>query len=63
MVRQLPVVAAIPNFNMADSLRRLIPQVMAQCYDAVYVLDDASTDHSFDVVNEFGSDVTMVQSP
>ena len=63
MVRQLPVVAAIPNFNMAESLRRLIPQVMAQRYDAVYVLDDASTDHSVDVVNEFGSDVTMVQSP
>jgi GT2 family glycosyltransferase len=62
MVRQLPVVAAIPNFNMAESLRRLIPQVLAQRYDAVYVLDDASTDHSVDVANEYGRDVSVVQS-
>ena len=62
MVRQLPVVAAIPNFNMADSLRQLIPQVLAQRYDGVYVLDDASTDHSADVVNEYGSEVRLVQS-
>jgi GT2 family glycosyltransferase len=62
MVRQLPVVAAIPNFNMAESLRRLIPQVLAQGYDGVYVLDDASTDHSADVVNEYGSEVRLVQS-
>jgi N-acetylglucosaminyl-diphospho-decaprenol L-rhamnosyltransferase len=62
MVRQLPVVAAIPNFNMAESLRRLIPQVLAQRYDAVYVLDDASTDHSIDVANEYGRDVSVVQS-
>jgi GT2 family glycosyltransferase len=63
MVRQLPVVAAIPNFNMAESLRRLIPQVLRQGYDGVYVLDDASTDHSVDVVKEYGGDVTMVQAP
>jgi GT2 family glycosyltransferase len=62
MVRQLPVVAAIPNFNMAESLRRLIPQVLAQRYDGVYVLDDASTDHSVDVVKEYWGDVTMVLS-
>src|ERR1700733_10790058 len=63
MVMKSPVVAAIPNFNMAESLRRLIPQVLAQRYDGVYVLDDASTDHSVDVVNHFGSDVRMVRSP
>lgn len=62
MVNQLPVVAAIPNFNMAESLRRLIPQVLAQGYDGVFVLDDASTDHSIDVVSEYGNDVRMVRS-
>jgi GT2 family glycosyltransferase len=61
VVRQ-PVVAAIPNFNMAESLRQLIPQVLAQGYDGVYVLDDASTDHSADVVNGYGSDVRLVRS-
>jgi GT2 family glycosyltransferase len=62
MARQLPVVAAIPNYNMAESLRQLIPQVLAQGYDGVFVLDDASTDHSADVVGEFGGDVKLVRS-
>jgi GT2 family glycosyltransferase len=62
MIRQSPIVAAIPNFNMAESLRRLIPQVLAQGYDGVYVLDDASTDHSVDVVEQYRSDVRMVRS-
>lgn len=63
MVKRLPVVAAIPNFNMAENLRNLIPQVLAQRYDGVFVLDDASTDHSVDVVGEYGGDVKVVRSP
>jgi GT2 family glycosyltransferase len=56
------VVAAIPNYNMADSLRTLLPQVLEQGYDDVFVLDDASTDHSVEVVREFGDAVTLVRS-
>ena len=63
VAKQLPVVAAIPNFNMADSLRRLLPQVLAQSYDDVFVLDDASTDDTVQVVDEFGGDVKLVRSP
>ena len=63
MAKDLPVVVAIPNFNMGASLRRLLPQVIAQGYDRVFVLDDASTDHSVDVVSEFGDEVTLVRSP
>lgn len=62
MPSKLPVVAAIPNYNMGDNLRRLIPQVLAQRYDAVFVLDDASTDDSPDVVGEFGDAVKFVHS-
>ena len=62
MPKELPVVAAIPNYNMGDNLRRLLPQVVAQHYDAVFVLDDASTDDSADVVSQFGADVKFVQS-
>jgi glycosyltransferase involved in cell wall biosynthesis len=54
------VVAAIPNYNMADSLHVLLPQVLQQDYDQVFVMDDASTDHTHDVVQEFGSAVTTV---
>ena len=62
MPKELPVVAAIPNYNMGDNLRRLLPQVLAQQYDAVFVLDDASTDDSADVVSQFGADVKFVRS-
>ena len=57
MVKRLPVVAAIPNFNMAENLRNLIPQILAQRYDGVFVLDDASTDHSVDVVRDYRGEV------
>jgi glycosyltransferase involved in cell wall biosynthesis len=63
MPNQSPVVAAIPNYNMADSLRKLLPQVLAQSYDRVFVLDDASTDDTVDVVASFGNQVTLVRSP
>ncbi|MCW2652477.1 MAG: glycosyl transferase [Mycobacterium sp.] len=62
MAEKLPVVAAIPNYNMGDNLRKLVPQVLAQRYDGVFVLDDASTDHSVDVVREFDDEVKLVQS-
>ena len=62
MPKELPVVAAIPNYNMGDNLRRLLPQAVAQHYDAVFVLDDASTDDSADVVSQFGADVKFVRS-
>jgi GT2 family glycosyltransferase len=63
MANQPPVVAAIPNYNMAHSLRELLSQVLAQSYDRVFVLDDASTDDTVDVVDSFGDDVTLVRSP
>ena len=59
----LPVVAAIPNYNMAEYLLRLLPQVLAQGYQRVFVLDDASTDHTVDALREFGDAVTLVRSP
>jgi GT2 family glycosyltransferase len=62
MAKQSPVVAAIPNYNMADNLCRLLPQILAQGYDKVFVLDDASTDHSAEVVGAFGDEVKFVRS-
>jgi GT2 family glycosyltransferase len=62
MAKHAPVVAAIPNYNMADNLRRLLPQILAQNYDKVFVLDDVSTDHSSEVVSEFGDDVKLVRN-
>lgn len=60
MSEKLLVVAAIPNYNMADSLAELLPQVLEQGYDEVYVLDDASTDHSRETTAVFDGDVRFV---
>lgn len=63
MTRQMPVVAAIPNYNMGRHLRELIPQLLSQRYERIFVLDDASTDDSVDIVGAFGDDVRLVRSP
>lgn len=63
MAKQLPVVAAIPNYNMGSHLHRLLPQLLGQGYDRIYVLDDGSTDKTVDVVELFDGDVTLVRSP
>jgi glycosyltransferase involved in cell wall biosynthesis len=60
--KTLPVIAAIPNYNMADGLSRLLPQLITQGYDQIYVLDDCSTDNSKQIVDSFGSDVVFVKT-
>jgi GT2 family glycosyltransferase len=56
----LPVVAAIPNYNMGQSLIGLLRQVAEQEYSAVFVLDDASTDDSRDIVQHVDTSITFV---
>jgi GT2 family glycosyltransferase len=63
MPKEVPVIAAIPNYNMGDNLGKLLPQVLAQRYDCVFVLDDASTDHSVEVIGQFDDEVKVVRSP
>ena len=45
---------------MADSLSRLLPQLLKQGYDNIYVLDDASTDNSNQIVAMFGPKVIWI---
>ena len=56
----LPIIAAIPNYNMAEQLATLLPQIIQQGYDAIYVLDDVSTDDSREVVKRFAPKVTLI---
>lgn len=58
----LPVVAAIPNYNMGQQLATLLPELAQQDYADVFILDDASTDGSREVVEDFnhGSGVHFV---
>ncbi len=48
-----PVVAAIPNYNMGQQLKDLLPELSKQNYADIFVLDDASTDDSREVVEGF----------
>lgn len=62
MTKKPPVIAAIPNYNMANSLKPLLEQMVNQPdpYDYIYVLDDASTDDSRAVAKSFGRDVRLI---
>lgn len=62
MFERLPVVAAIPNYNMGEQLETLLHQLVKQDYADIYVLDDASTDGSRDIVEGFGG-IQFVGSP
>lgn len=55
-----PVVVAIPNYNMAIELKTLLPQLLGQGYADIFVLDDASTDNSLEVVKGFKGKVKFV---
>lgn len=61
-MNKLPIVAAIPNYNMAPLLDRLLGQLSTMNYDMICVLDDASTDTSRLVSKKYPK-VIFVSSP
>ncbi len=58
---KLPVIAAIPNYNMVESLAQLLPQLLEQDYTAIYVLDDASTDKSVAIAKSYGEQIQVIE--
>lgn len=59
---RLPVVAAIPNYNMGEQLDELLPSLLAAGYDDIYVLDDNSTDGSREITSAVSTDIHFVGS-
>jgi GT2 family glycosyltransferase len=59
-MNRLPVVAAVPNYNMGEQLGELLPTLVSGGYDAVFVLDDASTDGSHEIVESLDNDIHFV---
>lgn len=60
-LKRRPVVAVIPHYNMPQTLVPLVTQIIAQQYDAIYVLDDHSTTCDIEeVVAPFGTAVNLV---
>ncbi|MGH7157878.1 MAG: glycosyltransferase family 2 protein [Candidatus Saccharimonadales bacterium] len=55
------VIAAIPHYNMPDTLKRLLGQVLSQGYSQVYVLDDNSKNCRIeDIIKPFGKAVKLI---
>lgn len=53
MTPLVPIHVAIPAYNNASGLRRLLPQVVRQNVASITVLDDGSTDDTEEVVSMF----------
>lgn len=56
-------IAAIPNYNHGESLVHLLDQLLDEKLDAIYVLDDSSTDNSLELLKQYKDDVTIVKGP
>lgn len=55
------VVAAVPTYNMYAQVAALLPSLIAQNLDGVFVLDDSSTDGTVEKLNvEFGNNIQVV---
>jgi GT2 family glycosyltransferase len=57
----MKIIFAIPNYNMRESLGRLLTGLSAEQADHIYVLDDASADGSADYVSAAFPEVTVVR--
>lgn len=55
------LIVAIPNYNGGKNLGHLLPQLLDEDFDAIYVLDDASTDNSLELLYEFSERVEVVE--
>ncbi len=57
---KINVVAAIPAYNAAKTLPRLLDELIQQNYDEIFVLDDASSDATIKVAKSYGSKVRVI---
>lgn len=58
---RLPVTAAIPAYNAESTLEPLLKTVLEQEYDQIFVLDDASTDATYELAHTYEPDITAVR--
>lgn len=59
-MNRLPVIAAVPNYNMGEQLGDLLPSLIESGYDDIYVLDDNSTDGSREVTRAISTSIHFV---
>jgi len=54
------VTLVIPNFNGSQNIDSLIPRVIEENFDAVFVVDDCSTDSSLELLNAYSGEVSVL---
>lgn len=59
-MNKLPVIAAVPNYNMGEQLKKLLPELLDAGYDAIYVLDDCSADNSHEIVKNISNKIHFI---
>lgn len=55
------LIVGIPNYNGGKNLIHLLPQLLDEDFDAIYILDDASTDDSLALLYEFSERVEVIE--
>jgi GT2 family glycosyltransferase len=60
-MKKLPIIAAVPAYNNADTISELLDELIKQKYDGIFVIDDASSDDTIKVVKSFGSKVKLIE--
>jgi glycosyltransferase involved in cell wall biosynthesis len=60
-MKKMPVVAVVPAHNSAKTLPTLLDELINQKYDQIFVIDDASTDNTLEVVKSYGSRVNLIK--
>lgn len=56
-------IAAIPNYNHGQSLVGLLDQLFGEDFDKIFVLDDASSDDSLDLLKPYEDKVEIIKGP
>src|SRR3954470_1236363 len=56
-----PVIAVIPAHNSTKTIRPLLDELIKQKYDQIFVIDDASTDSTTQVVRSYKNKVQLIQ--
>ncbi len=57
------LIAVIPNYNHGKTLTRLLRQLLDKDFDAICVLDDASTDDSLKLLAPFADKIEIIKGP
>ncbi|HET7827536.1 MAG TPA: glycosyltransferase family A protein, partial [Candidatus Saccharimonadales bacterium] len=61
-MKKVPVIAVIPAYNAAKTIRPLLAELISQRYDDIYVIDDASTDSTVRTVQQYAPKVKLIKN-